>query len=473
MRALLVNPPSRRALPSILPPGVEQGRGRFPPLGVLYLAASIRSLPGVEVSVVDAHAEDLTADEIALWVREGEIDLVGISTLTFNLLDAQDVAMAVKAARPETTVVAGGPHPHLYPDETLSLGPFDVVVRGEGEESFSELIKGWPETKESPPPGVWVKGGARGDPEVAPFIEDLDALPFPARDLSRVEIYHSVLSGLGPITTLMSSRGCRHRCTFCDRPHLGKRFRPRSAKNVVDEIEECAGMGIKEVVFYDDTATSDRERVAEICGLMLERKLDVPWDVRARVSDLKADDYKLAKRAGLARIHFGVESGDPEILKSLKKGVTIDQAREAFRLAREAGVETLAYFMVGLPGETGSSLDKTLALARELDPDYVHFSALIPFPGTPIYHEALERGVIERDVWAEFAKSPTPDFTPPVWEEELSADEITRALAAMYRKFYRRPRVILRRLAKVKSLSGLVRGARMGARILFMGGDKA
>jgi radical SAM superfamily enzyme YgiQ (UPF0313 family) len=470
MNVLLVNPPSRRPVRSILPPQVEAERGRFPPLGILYLAASIRGLPAVEVTVIDAHAENLTADDIALKVIEGNYEVVGISVLTFTLLDALDTAMAIKAKRPKTAVIAGGPHAHLFPDQMLALGPFDAALRGEGEVSFREMLAGWPKTIDDPPPGFsWMEGN-RAEPDTAPPIEALDVLPFPARDLTRLSLYHSVLSGLRPITTMMSSRGCPFGCTFCDRPHLGKRFRPRSPKNVVNEMEECSSLGVREIVFYDDTFTIDRERVCEIAELILERGLEIAWDIRARVSDLEPEDYKLCERAGLKRVHFGVESGDPDILKSLCKGISIEQARSAFAWARESGLETLAYFMAGLPGETHETLQSTLDLARELSPDYVHFSVLIPFPGTPVYKTGLERGIIERDVWAEFAADPRPDFTPPVWEEDLDQDDILDALARMYRKFYWQPRVIARRLKKVNSMAGLIHGARMGMKILFMKG---
>lgn len=472
MKILLVNPPADRPLRSILPAEVEASRGAFPPLGLLYVAAAARAVPGVEVRVIDAQAEGLSAADCGRAAAEWGADLVGLTVLTFSLLDALDVAKAVKAARPEALVIAGGPHAHLFPKETLGLGPFDAVLRGEGEESFAALVAGWPGTKAAPPPGVWWKDGPKGNPDVAPLIEGLDRLAFPARDLTKVDLYRSVLSPVSPITTMMSSRGCPYKCVFCDRPHLGKKFRPRGATSVVDEMEAAAGLGVREVVFYDDTFSVDKDRVRAIADEILRRGLRIAWDIRARVSDLGRDDFDLCRRAGLARVHFGVESGDPDILKALKKGITHDQARAAFKAAREAGLETLAYFMVGLPGETEATVARTAALAAELDPDFVHFSALIPFPGTPLYAEALSYGVIKRDVWAEFAANPTPDFAPPLWEQNLDAAAIGAALAGLYRGFYRQPRVILRRLKRVRSLSGLLRGARMGARILTLKGRK-
>jgi len=472
VKVLLVNPPSRRPVRSILPPEIEKERGFFPPLGILYLAGAIRGLAGVETSVIDAVAEDLSADDIALRVAEGGFDLVGITVMTFSLIDAMDTAMAIKAARPDTVVVAGGPHPHLFPEETLALGPFNAVFRGEGEEGFRKLVEGWPDTVKHPPPGLWWKDGPKGEPATAPFIENPDRLAMPARELSRLSAYHSVLSGKRPITTMMSSRGCPHRCVFCDRPHLGKKFRPMSAEAVADEMEACVKAGIREIVFYDDTFTASPQRVRALAELLLERDIKIEWDIRARVSDLGEEDYALCRKAGLARVHFGVESGDPQILKSLKKGITVDQARHAFASAHKAGLETLAYFMTGLPGETRETLDRTLELAKELDPDYVHFSVLIPFPGTPIYQTGLEKGIIEKDVWKEFACSPSTDFVPPVWEEELSSEEILSALSRMYRSFYRQPRVLLRRLKRVRSFPELMAGAKMGSKILFLKGRK-
>ena len=151
MKILLINPPSRRPLPSILPRGVEESRGKFPPLGLLYLAGSLKDIPGLELKVIDAHAQGQGPERIAREAAEGSYDLAGITVMTFTLLDAMETATAVKAARPEAVVIAGGPHPHLFPEQTLALGPFDAVLRGEGEFSFRELVSGWPGSRLKPP----------------------------------------------------------------------------------------------------------------------------------------------------------------------------------------------------------------------------------------------------------------------------------------------------------------------------------
>jgi anaerobic magnesium-protoporphyrin IX monomethyl ester cyclase len=297
-------------------------------------------------------------------------------------------------------------------------------------------------------------------------IPDLDRLPHPARKLLPIEKYYSVLSPHRPATTAISSRGCPYRCIFCDRPHLGKKFRARSSQNVLAEMELCRELGIREIIYYDDNFTTDRERALDIAELMLERKLKIAWDIRARVGDLKPQDYALLRRAGLERVHFGVESGDPDLLEFIQKRITIDQAREAFKAANEAGIETLAYFMVGLPGENSETLNRTVALARELQPDFVHFSLLMLFPATPVYALAREKGILSRDVWKEFAANPRPEFSPPIWEEKLTKTELAMALRKAYREFYLRPGYVASRLARTRSWAGFKNQARMGLSIL-------
>ena len=463
MKLLLVYPPLTRALPSILPGEVEAGRGCFPPLGILYLAAAVKGLPGIELSAIDAPTQELTAEQIADRVLRERIDVVGITILSFHLLDAIELAQKIKQKSPQTLIVAGGPHPHIYPVETLGLGMFDFAALGEGEEIFPAFLSGLARGEQEPVvPGI-ISRSKRADADLTfSNLPDLDRLPFPERTLLPVEKYFSVLSPLRPSTTAISSRGCPYRCIFCDRPHLGKKFRARSASNVVAEMEACAALGIREIIFYDDNFTTSRERALEIAELILERRLKVAWDIRARVGDLKPLDYHLLRRAGLQRIHFGVESGDPELLESLQKKITIAQAREAFQAANNAGIETLAYFMLGLPGENLDTLNRTLALGRELKPDYIHFSLLMLFPATPVYALALEKGIVQRDLWREFAKNPQPDFQPPIWEEKLGREELVSALHRAYREFYLRPGYIFSRLARTRSWAGFKTQTRMG-----------
>ncbi len=467
MKILLVYPPTRKSLQSILPAEVESGRGAFPPLGILYLAAQLHGVPGMELEVRDAVHQNLSAERIAEEAEEKGIDLVGITLLSFHLLDAMDLAEQIKKRLPKAKIIAGGPHPHLYPKETLGLGMFDYAAMGEGEDILKKLLARLQAGEKSPRVDgiISQEDSVKNLESQTCAIEDLDRLKFPARGLLPVGTYFSVLSQNRPATTAISSRGCPYRCIFCDRPHLGKKFRARSAGNVVAEMESCAGLGIREVIFYDDNFTTSRDRVLNIAELILERKLKIAWEIRARVGDLNSGDYPLLRRAGLDRIHFGVESGDPDLLERINKGITIEQARQAFRSAHSAGIETLAYFMIGLPGETPATISRAISLAQELKPGYVHFSMLMLFPGTPIYQMALERGMLREDVWQKFAQNPSPDFQAPVWEENLKRRELESALRQAYRKFYLRPGYLFSRLARTRSWRSFKTQARMGLSI--------
>jgi radical SAM superfamily enzyme YgiQ (UPF0313 family) len=202
---------------------------------------------------------------------------------------------------------------------------------------------------------------------------------------------------------------------------------------------------------YDDTFTIDRQRVFDICDLIIAQKLDIKWDIRARVNTVDREMLERLKQAGCVRIHYGVESGTEKILKVLRKGITLEQVEKAFALTREVGIETLAYFMIGNPTETEEDIKKTINFIKKIKPDYVHIAATIPFPATNLYRMALEQKIIPRDVWLEFAKNPTKDFSPPLWEENLTAQKLHSYIKQAYRKFYFRPSYIIKRFFALKS----------------------
>jgi len=468
MRVLLLAPPSTHMLQSAVPEIVDVETGAYPPLGLLYVAAFAEKSGSHTVAVLDANLEKLSAAEIGEAVRRQSPDIVGIQALTFTLIDVILAAKAIKGVQPKTPVVLGGPHVYLYPEETMEIAEVDYLILGEGEEPFAQLM----DTLESggdlaKVPGlVWRQNGQIVKNPLPPLVRDLDRLPHPARHLVPYERYYSALSRETPITTLMSSRGCPYHCIFCDRPHLGKSFRARTAQSVVEEMALCAGMGIREIFFYDDTFSIDRKRVIEICEKIRERGLKVAWDIRARVNTLDEEVLDRLAEAGCARVHLGVEAGTPEIIRVLRKGIDLDQAKRVFAMAAERGITTLAYFMIGNPTETRSQMEQTLAFAMGLRTDFVHFAVTTPYPGTELYRMGLERGVLPRDYWREFARNPQPGFRPMLWEEVLSRDELLVLLDRAYKSFYRRPGYLLRRTLKVRSWSEFMRQLRAGWKLL-------
>ena len=190
------------------------------------------------------------------------------------------------------------------------------------------------------------------------------------------------------------------------------------------------------------------------------------WDIRARVDSVDREVIRKLSQAHCERIHFGVEAGTDKILKVLQKGITVEQAKNAFRLANEAGISTLAYFMIGSPGETRDDILETVRLAGELRPDFVHITIVTPFPATEIYQRGLAEGVWKEDFWREFAEEPTASFRPFHWETELSESELQKLLEYAYKSFYARPSYVVRELVKVRSWHELVRKVKAGLKVL-------
>jgi anaerobic magnesium-protoporphyrin IX monomethyl ester cyclase len=453
-----------------IPSVVDEERGFNPPLGLLYVAGYAKAHTSHDIQVLDCQAEEVTQAEVETRIRQARPDVVGIQVLTFTLIDARLVAQAAKRANPKCQVVMGGPHVHIFARETLAMPEVDFAVKGEGEVAFSQLLsalEGF--TSREKVFGLAYRDPASGeikDNPPAPPVEDLDSLPHPARELTPIHKYYSLIAKHNPITTMFTSRGCPYRCLFCDRPTMGRRFRSRSALNVVNEMEECRKMGIREFFIYDDTFNVNRKRVFEICGEIKRRKLNITFDIRARADRMDEEMLEELASAGCDRIHYGVESGNEEVLKILRKDLDLHQVRDVFKATRRHGMKTLAYFMIGNPGEDRDMTLKTIQFAKDLDPDFVHFSVLTPFPGTPIYTKALKEGRYDHDYWAEFAKNPTPDFKPRLWEEFMTREELNGLLKRAYKSFYLRPKIVIKNMAYTHSPLDFFRKARAGLKML-------
>lgn len=471
MRALLVNPPDLHTVVANNPTVIDEERGSHPPLGILHVAAYLRAFSDHEVAILDAQVEGLDFEGIRRRIQEARPDVVGVTAMTFTILDVMEVCRIARSVDPDIVVVLGGPHVHIFPMETIALPFVDVIVVGEGEVTFKELM----DSLRDPAalrrvPGIVFKD-ADGTPVSTgsrALLEDLDRLPFPARDLTPHLKYRHLMARRQPITTMFTSRGCPYKCTFCDRPHLGKSFRARSAANVVDEMEEIVGLGIREALIYDDTFTISKRRVVDICDEIIRRGLRLGWDVRARVNTVDEPLLAKMKAAGCERIHYGVEVGNDRMMKVLKKGLTISQVERGFRMTRDAGIETLAYFMIGNPTETRQDVMDTIALSRRLDPDYIHLTILTPFPATEVYLEGMRQGVIKSDYWREFAANPRFDFEPQYWLENFTKEELFELLVQAYQSFYRRPSYLWKAATRVRSVGEFVRKANAGLKIFRM-----
>lgn len=469
MRILLINPPRFNEVLADNPAFIEEERGFNPPLGLLYLAGYLKKYSRHQVFALDAQVEKLDYNqEFKRRIKQINPDLVGITAMTFTLIDVLKTINLIKEVNPRITIVLGGPHVHLFPEETINLKDVDFVIKGEGEISFFNLLEALEGRGDLAKINglVYQKEGEIINNPVADLIENLDELPFPDRQILPIKKYSSILAGNRIVTTMFTSRGCPFQCAFCDRPHLGKRFRARSAQNVVDEMENCLNLGIKEILIYDDTFTVSRQRTIDICDEIVKRGLKFIWDIRARIDTVDEEVLRKLKQAGCERIHFGVESGTEKILKVLNKGICLEQVEKTFKWAKKIGIETLGYFMLGAPTETREDIEQTIKFAKKIKPDYVHITILTPYPGTVIYQQALAQGVIKSDYWREFALQPEKGVITQYWEKELTREELFELLDRFYKGFYGRPSYIFKQFLKTKSFSDLIKKAKTGLKIL-------
>jgi radical SAM superfamily enzyme YgiQ (UPF0313 family) len=470
MKVLLINPPAEQLVRESLPPVVEDATGFYPPLGLLYVAAYAEGVDGCEVKVWDCQAQRIGYAELEQKILAWRPDVVGIQAMTFTLIDAHRVARTAKKAVPGCFLVIGGPHATLYPEETAGLADVDAAVVGEGEFPFEALLKalraGGPVEDLA---GVITRKRLT-DPRPTGkirHIQDLDLLKRPSRHLLNPDLYFSPLAAHRRVTTMMSSRGCPGKCVFCDRPQMGKVLRKRSAASVVAEMEFCSReMGIGEIFFYDDTFNIDKMRVLEICERLVSSGIRVRWGIRARVDSMTPEIIRSLGRAGCCRISYGVETGSRRLQKRIRKNLDLDRVRDVFARTRAAGIETLGYFMIGLPSEKKEEVDETIDLMMSLPMDYAHIALFTPYPGTAVYRDALAQGVYPSDYWRDFARRPTPDFTPRYWNENFTDAALHAMLKSAYSRFYRRPGYMLQRLLKVRSAGEFLRKAAVGYKLL-------
>ncbi|MBI2908528.1 MAG: B12-binding domain-containing radical SAM protein [Chloroflexi bacterium] len=365
---------------------------RFPPLGISYVAAGLRAA-GHEVTLLDCTFLD--RDDAVRKASAVGAEVVGVYCMVTMLNDSLWFARQLR--KQSRLLVAGGPLPTC--DPLSFLAQFDVVVRGEAEQTMQDLLRAFQEGADlEGVAGIAYRRGTGGKPEVAftverSFAKDLDLIPFPARDLlPNQEYIQQTGKRYGySITTVMSSRGCPYRCEFCSNVVFGGSHRERSPGNVVDELEEALALGYERISFADDVFTMNRDRVLRICEEIGRRGLRFRWECLGRVDSLDAPTAIRMKQAGCTRIYFGIESANEQVLKQMNKRITSQQARVAVEIAHQAGLEVGAFFILCYPGDTDDTVLETLRFATSLPLDYVGLSMPYPLPGTALLERVKDR----------------------------------------------------------------------------------
>ncbi|MGA2614897.1 MAG: radical SAM protein [Spirochaetia bacterium] len=380
-------------------PPFDRSEFRFPPLGVAYVASSLRAA-GHDVSILDCTF--LSRENAFREASRAAWPVVGIYGMITLEDDSILFARALRGSA--RLLVAGGPMPTSDPARFLE--DFDVVVLGEGEQTMVELLEAvrqgrdlmgvrgiafragglQPAARGTPVPGVVLSGDR-------PHASELDRMPFPARDLLPNDRYREAgRKRYGrSITTIMTTRGCPFSCEFCSNEIFGVSYRARSPQNVVDEVEQVLSLGYERIHFADDVFTLDRGRVQRICAEIIRRGLHFRWECLGRIDSVDRGLASLMKEAGCRRIFFGIESGDGQILRLMNKGITPSKARSAVVAAHQAGVKTGAFFILYYPGETDATVITTLRFALSLPLDYLSFTMPYPIPGTVLHRRVKDR----------------------------------------------------------------------------------
>jgi radical SAM superfamily enzyme YgiQ (UPF0313 family) len=443
---------------------VPAGFGRYrallepmPPVGIAYLAASLRHA-GADVRVFDAFAAQWSVAEAADAALAASPDVVGISCLTPSAPYVFELARRLKERNPAVTVMLGNLHAIIFADEILSYGTVDIVCMGEGERIVADLVR-WRrgEISLTDIRGLRYRNGGVTDTGDAGLIDRLDDLPRPDwRDMPYRRYGLLPFATIAkPLLTVSASRGCPFRCRFCSLKYLGRAVRRRSAESVLDEILALVrDYGVRQIGLVDAyfpidakhgfefAAAAQRIGAARLPQLLAQLRVDV----------VSRELMRQLRAVRLRRVMFGIEAGAQELLDIAGKRFTLAQARDAVRICREEGVETVGFFIFGMPGDTPEFAERTIRFANKIPLDFAKFSMFVPFPGSDFYDMLIEQKVLDARDWQRFTTfNPKPHelpFVPPGMTPAQLGGYHRRATL----RFYLRPRVIANLLFRVRTV---------------------
>jgi anaerobic magnesium-protoporphyrin IX monomethyl ester cyclase len=399
---------------------------------------------------------------------------VVISTSTMSLTEDAETLLELKRANPALQTIVFGSHPTFLPRYTLAHEGVDIAVRHEPEFILRDLCREMRDGGGLSGYRREVRGIAyRGDGQIQlapqyPFIDDLDELPFPDVTMLPPHIdYYNPLVRRMPYMTTSTSRGCPGKCTFCTAPYFdGLKVRFQSAEYVVREVEYFLAHGFREVYFRDDTFFVHKKRDREICRQIVERRLDVTWIANARVNMIDKEMMELAREAGCHTLKLGVESGVQEILDNVRKGYRVEQAYQVFRWAKEAGLNTHAHVMLGMPGDSLETVNRTIQVVKELEPATATFGICTPYPGTPLFEDVAK-------VYPEIRDGSASDLSKlhvsGLFNEHYTAmtrEELEESVQRAYREFYLRPSYFWESLRQLRGVDDVKRLSIAAANVL-------
>ena len=425
------------------------------PLSLAYVAAVLRD-DGHQIRLVDAIAEGLDREKARSVAKDFAPDFIFLNTAFPTLESDRDFSAELKSVFPHAPIALLGMLPTLLEEQALALfGSADFAVIGEPEWVARELAKihSAGESLAGVKGLAWRKGeGIAVNPPQDLAAHDLDALPFPARDLLPIDAYRLPLLNQR-FTLLNIGRGCPHSCIYCAAPaYYGTRFRKRIASRIADEIQECVDRhGIRHFLFWGESFTGASGYGEAICDEILRRDLRVVWSTTSRVDTLHPELLASMKKAGCKMLGLGIESCNQEILDRAQKHVRVDQIRDAIEMLRAAGIRSMGHFVFGLPGETRKTAAETIRFALRSHLDFAQFYCAVPYPKTVLGQWAAERGGMQGQAFSAF------DLTRSILHTEfLTPGEVKAFRDQAYRRFYFRPRTFARILGEISSIPRLL-----------------
>ncbi len=467
LKFLLINPPAVEAYGKYKA-AAKVGAAPNMPLGILYIATVLQEA-GHSVEVIDCDIDEIDYPKLKEIIQVNSPDVVGFGATTPIFSSACDFISKIKTDFPETITFLGGYHFTALPIQSMKKSLTDYGFYGEGEVTIVELANYLGECqakKELPATDKLktIRGLIFRDQdqlfvnEKRPMIKNLDMIPYPKREFLRYQKYIWSVPGrkLMPVTSITTQRGCPFQCIFCGAQTIFPGVRYRSIPNVIEELDYVVNyLGIKHIQFQDDTLTLNKKKTEELCAEIKKQNLEFTWEGYTRANTVTEELLTMLKDAGLVRLSFGVESGNAEILKAIKKGVKKEDYVRAYELCDKLGIETRCSLMLGHPFETKETIKETLKFANSLKCYQAYINITTPYPGSELLELARQgQGGIKllTENWQEYRRYGNSVMVM----NNLTVEDLIKLQKWAYRKFYLRPHIILYNLKRAGLKAGLV-----------------
>ncbi len=432
--------------------GSNKSNFRKPPLDLMMISGYFKK-EGFDNTLIDANASKRTIEDIKETIKEGSPDIVFFSTSTCTIYKDMLIAKVSKEIDPSIITVAIGTHVMALPEETFKESKYlDVIIySSEWEQVSLNIIKNISNLDHAR--GIYYRN-ASGDivkTEIQPVVDNIDDLGFPSHDKLEQNLYHDPLTKRPPKTMVMGQKACINNCSFCCQPAFfgAPKLRKRSVSHFIEELKWVQTLGFKEVMFNDATLTADIEWASSLFEGMIKNNIELTWNCSTRADRVNNEILKLMKKTGCHTIALGMESVDATVLKNIRKNIKPEQIRDAVKLIRVNGMDTIVFCVLGFPGETKESIENTISFLKTLDTTFITLGIAVPAPGTDFYRYVDENNYLLTKDWSLYDPMKKPVFSYP-W---LSTDEIAYYSHYGLRQFYFRPNYIFNRLKSIRSIS--------------------